>query len=72
MYGWIKPDVLIPVHGEPEHMQANVAIAKEVGIERQLSGENGDLFTIAPNKSIRRNAFPVGRLTLQGNKLVSV
>lgn len=72
MYGWIKPDVLIPVHGELEHMQANVEIAKESGIARQLSGENGDLFTIAPNKSIRRNAFHVGRLTLQGNNVVSV
>lgn len=72
MYEWVKPDVVIPVHGEHEHMQANVAIAREAGINRQLSGENGDLFVIAPQKSIKRQAFHAGRLTLQGNKLIAV
>lgn len=70
MYEWVQADVAIPVHGEPEHMQANVELAIEAGIPRQLCGENGDLFTISPNRSIRRNAYHVGRLTLQGNKLI--
>ena len=72
MYEWTQPDVAIPVHGEAEHLQANVRIASEAGISRQLCGENGDLFMIAPTKAIRRNAFPVGRLTLQGSKLIPV
>ncbi len=72
MYEWVQPDVAIPVHGEAEHLQANVKIASESGIDRQLCGENGDLFMIAPTKAIRRKAFSVGRLTLQGSKLIPV
>ena len=72
MYEWVKPDLVIPVHGEPEHMQANTELAKRSGVPRQIQGTNGDLFMIAPNKAIRRNAVPVGRLTLHGKKLVAV
>jgi len=72
MYEWVKPDLVIPVHGEAEHMQANTELAKKSGVPRQIQGTNGDLFIIAPNKAIRRNAVPVGRLTLQGRKLVAV
>ena len=72
MYRWVKPDVLIPVHGEQHHMLANAALAKEAGIPRQINGGNGDLFIISPNKAIRRGVLPVGRLSLQGRKLVPV
>ena len=72
MYQWVQPQLVIPVHGETVHMQANAHIAKKAGIQRQLQGQNGDLFIIAPNKAIRRGALPAGRLGLQGNKLVSV
>ncbi len=72
MYEWVQADVAIPVHGEQVHLEANVKVASDAGISRQLCGENGDLFMIAPTKAIRRNAFPVGRLTLQGSKLIPV
>ena len=72
MYRWVQPDVLIPVHGEQQHMLANAKLAKEAGIPRQINGENGDLFIISPNKAIRRGALPVGRLSLQGRKLIPV
>lgn len=72
MYEWVQPQVMIPVHGEAEHMQANALLAKKAGIPRQIHGENGDLFIIAPNKAIRRGVLPTGRLALQGRKLVPV
>ena len=62
LYSWIKPSLLIPVHGEPVHLDAQVEVAKSAGIARQLNGRNGDLFVIGPNTSIRRNAVEVGRL----------
>ena len=62
LYSWVKPTLLIPVHGEPEHLDAQVQLAKSAGIERQLNGRNGDLFVISPTTSIRRKAVAVGRL----------
>ena len=62
MYTWLKPNIAIPVHGEPAHMQTNAALAKRAGVPRQLVGRNGDLFRIAPMPSVMRSAVHVGRL----------
>lgn len=62
LYDWVKPTLLIPVHGEPLHLDAQTALARSAGIQKQLTGRNGDLFIIGPTTSIRRNAVPAGRL----------
>ena len=62
LYGWIRPRVLVPVHGEPMHLDAQCSIAREAGVPEQLTGLNGDLFTIAPTPGVRRAAVPAGRL----------
>jgi len=62
LYDWTKPALLIPVHGEAEHLDAQVKLAREHGIERQLSGRNGDLFMVTPTKAIRRGMVDTGRL----------
>ena len=62
LYQWIQPDVLIPVHGEDEHLEAQVSLAREQGIRHQLNGRNGDLYMLSPTTAIRRQAIPVGRL----------
>ncbi len=63
MYRWVKPGIVIPVHGEPRHMQANAAIAESEGVPWQLVGENGDLFDVV-NRKLIRSAVAVGRLWL--------
>ena len=72
LYGWVRPGVLVPVHGEAEHMDAQANIAKDSGIERRLTGRNGDLFVLAPDRAVRRGAVPVGRLGLGRKSLERV
>ena len=72
MYEWVSPEVCIPVHGEDVHLDAHVNIAREAGVKRKLRGTNGDLFFLAPNKGIRRNAVTCGRLAVEKRKLVRV
>ena len=72
MYRWLAPKLVIPVHGELAHMLANAQLAKRAGIKRQLVGENGDLFRIAPAPSIMRSAVEVGRLCEERGRLVRV
>ena len=62
LYTWVRPQVAIPVHGENAHMLANAQLADEVGVPRQMHGENGDLFMLAPQVGVRRGVTPVGRL----------
>jgi ribonuclease J len=72
MYDWVRPACAIPVHGELHHLKANANIAKSVGVPKQLLGQNGDLYFIAPNNGIRRNAVKTGRLGITNKKLVKV
>lgn len=64
MYGLVKPQLAIPVHGESVHMQANADIARACGVPDQLVGVNGDLFVIAGSQApcIRTGAVEAGRL----------
>ena len=62
LYRWVQPKVAIPVHGTPEHINANAAVASEVGVPVQIRGENGDLYRLAPQVGIKRKAVSTGRL----------
>lgn len=69
LYDWVRPQLLIPVHGEEKHMQAQDTLAGEAGIPRRLTGLNGDLFRIRPQISVLRGAAETGRLRLQERPL---
>ncbi|WP_395342790.1 ribonuclease J [Ningiella sp. W23] len=64
MYGYVSPQVAIPVHGEAQHMIANAEIAKTTGVPKQLTGKNGDLFILKSHISIKRNFVKAGRVAL--------
>ncbi|WP_394170173.1 ribonuclease J [Saccharospirillum alexandrii] len=70
MYQWVKPELAIPVHGEPAHMAANAKLARIAGVTRQLTGQNGDLFYIKPVVGIRRKAVATGRLGWDRDALI--
>jgi len=72
MYDWIKPNMAIPVHGEPHHLVAHAELAKSIGVPHQQIGKNGDMYFIAPYRGIRRNAVKTGRLGLVNRKLTKM
>ncbi|WP_136064141.1 ribonuclease J [Modicisalibacter radicis] len=45
-YGWIRPQRLLPVHGERRHQEAHQRLAESCGIEAPLAPSNGDLLRI--------------------------
>ena len=65
MYHWVKPEIAIPVHGEHSHLKAHADIAKASGVSKHYVGQNGDLYRLAPQPSIRRQVIPVGRIPVQ-------
>ena len=48
MYAWVKPKMLIPTHGEIEHLNANAEVAKQADIDKVVCGADGDLFKLKP------------------------
>lgn len=72
LYGWVKPEIAIPVHGEAEHMKAHAGLAKSCGVPRTLQGKNGDLFMLRPVPGVQRQKVATGRLGWHKGKLVKV
>jgi ribonuclease J len=67
MYQWVQPQIAIPTHGEAEHLQANAEIASLNHVPRSLTGLNGDLFKLAPQITVVKQAVKAGRIALQQN-----
>ena len=68
MYNWVKPQCVIPVHGEHRHMIEHINFAKEMQVPYPVQVENGDIVKIYPgNKPEVYDKAPSGRLYVDGN-----
>ena len=68
MYEWVKPQCVIPVHGEHRHMAEHVSFAKEMQIPKSLLIENGDIIKLLPgNKPEIIDKAPSGKIYLDGS-----
>ena len=71
LYELVRPRYSIPVHGEWRHLSTHAALAKQAGAEPILM-EDGDILSLAPGRAEIIDSAPVGRLAVDGNRLVSL
>ena len=69
LYKLVRPRFSVPVHGEWRHLSAHAALAQEAGVTPVLL-EDGDILSLAPGTPEVVDSAPVGRLVLDGNRLV--
>lgn len=69
LIGWVKPKVVIPVHGEALHLHEHAALARRCGVREVLQCRNGDLVQLAPQIRLI-DEVPAGRLYKDGRILV--
>jgi ribonuclease J len=67
MYNWVKPQCVIPVHGEHRHMIEHINFANEMKVPNPVQVENGDIVKLFPGKPEVYDKAPSGRLYLDGN-----
>ena len=70
MYSWVKPHIVVPVHGEALHLFEHAALARKIGIPEVLTCRNGDLVKLAPGKPGVIDEVPEGRIYKDGRLLV--
>jgi ribonuclease J len=70
LYGWIKPEILVPVHGEIRHMREQAALGIASGISKAVFQKNGDLVRLAPGVPGKFSEVRAGRLVLDGTEIV--
>ena len=70
MYDWIRPEILVPVHGEPRHLAEHARFALANGIPKAIVQNNGDLVRLAPNGPEKIDEVRVGQLVLDGDVIL--
>lgn len=71
MYDIVKPEMVIPVHGEARHLieQARYAV-NECGVPEAHVVLNGDILQLGPGTPEKVGEVPVGRLAVDASGLV--
>ena len=70
MYDWIRPQIIVPVHGEPRHMAEHARFALSHGVPQAIVQHNGDLIRLAPDGPRKIDEVRVGRLVLDGDVIL--
>jgi ribonuclease J len=70
LYGWLKPQLLVPVHGEIRHMTEQARLGRASGIPHAVVQINGDIVRLAPGTPGHVGKVPSGRLVLDGDVIV--
>jgi ribonuclease J len=71
MYGWIRPEIIVPVHGEMRHMAEHERFARSHGVPKGILQKNGDLVRLAPDGPAKIGEERVGRLILDGDVILA-
>ncbi|RVQ69054.1 ribonuclease J [Croceicoccus ponticola] len=70
LYSWLRPEILVPVHGEVRHMREQVRVGAAAGVPKQVFQVNGDIVRLAPGKPGKIGETRTGRLVLDGDIIV--
>src|SRR6476619_5568663 len=69
LLGWVRPKVLIPVHGEALHLHEHATLARRCGVHDVVECRNGDLVQVSPQVRIV-DEVPAGRIYKDGMLLI--
>lgn len=70
MYKWIRPEIILPVHGEMRHMAEQARLAMALGVPRGIVQQNGEVVRLAPDGPALVGHERVGRLVLDGDVIL--
>lgn len=66
MISWVRPQLLIPVHGEALHLHEHAKLARECGVPRTMIVKNGDLVRLWPGDAAVIEEIPSGKIYKDG------
>ncbi len=69
MISWVRPQLLIPVHGEALHLSEHAKLARAAGVPKVLICRNGDLVRLGPGDPAVIDELPSGRIYKDGSIL---
>ncbi|MEO6225283.1 MAG: ribonuclease J [Sphingomicrobium sp.] len=70
MYKWVRPEIVVPVHGEPRHLAEHARLALGNGVPQAVVQKNGDVIRLAPGDPKKIDEVRVGQLVLDGDVIL--
>ncbi len=70
LYGWVRPRIAVPVHGEALHLSEHASLARASGVPQALVCKNGDVVRLAPGPAAVVDEVPQGRLYKDGRLVI--
>ncbi len=72
LYGWTRPKVAIPVHGEQMQMEKHAELAQECGVAQSIIPANGKVIEIAADGARVVAEVESGILAIEGKRIVAI
>jgi len=72
MFGWVKPKLLVPVHGEASHLHANAQLGLECGIPVVAQAPDGTVLRIRDGEISEFGRIKIGRQALDGSRALAL
>ncbi|MCZ6741776.1 MAG: ribonuclease J [Alphaproteobacteria bacterium] len=72
LYDWVRPAISVPMHGTHRHLIEHAAYARSLGVPDARIDTNGAALRLAPGEPKIVGQVPVGRLGLDGKRLVAL
>ena len=69
MFRLLRPRLLVPIHGEMRHLAEHATLARACGA-MAIVAENGQVVSLGPDAPVLLGTVPVGRIALDGGRLV--
>ncbi|TVR09881.1 MAG: ribonuclease J [Salinarimonadaceae bacterium] len=66
LYEWLRPNLVVPAHGEAQHLAEHVRFARSLGIPHALVARNGAMLRLAPGEPEIIDHVRHGRLLKDG------
>ena len=71
MLSWVKPQAVIPVHGERMMLEAQATLARDMGIKQVVIPNNGSVIRLAASGVEIIDHVPARALAVEPNRVVS-
>jgi len=72
MYGWVKPKLVVPCHGETAHLLANAELARECGVPAVAQAPDGTVLRIKKDHASEIGRLASGRHAVDGSRTVAI
>ena len=72
MYNYIRPQIVVPVHGEPRHLKKHAEIAQACQVPETILVKNGSVVRLAPDRAQVIDEVYAGRFAVDGSRVIPI